>query len=231
MDNLDAHRRENIFSNMEELSSIYMTVKPLILLAEYYNSNHGIVLSSINELRNAFDHVMRSFFESANTKEEFFKAKGHLFRAAFDACEIIIIDRLEYINQFKNSVGFNSLYNSFPQYYTEVLPSISQIKERLAASRQNQDTPERLAEYKNIITQLIKTCDDLDRSAPCINTRNKKIDRTFKIQTSILAALLGSIGLIFTVCAFLNLSALITIVLIVFVVLMELLFIYKKKVI
>jgi hypothetical protein len=190
--------RKNL-SYIEELSSIYKIVKPLILLAEYYNSNQGIVLSSMNELRNAFDHIMRAFFEGADTEKEFFKAKGHLFRAAYDVCEIIIIDRLEYINLFKDTVGFNLLYNAYPDYYTKILPFISQLKEKLGVLRQNPDSLERINEYEKIVTQLIETCDSLDKAVISIKNKHKKIETTINQRMSIVAAALGFIGLTLTV--------------------------------
>ena len=201
MDSVDIEKKsENkAHSYMVELSLIYKCVKPLILLSEYYNSNQGIVLSAINELRNSFDHIMRAFFEEADMEAEFSKAKGHLYRSAFDVCEIIIIDRLEYINQFKNSVGFYALYKSYPKYYTEILPFISEVKEKLASLRQNSNLPNRIEEYENIVTRLIQTCDDLDQATPFINERYKKVDKTILQQTSILATLLGFIAVMFSI--------------------------------
>jgi hypothetical protein len=225
--------KEQILSYMEELSAIYKTVKPLILLAEYYNSNQGIVLSSMNELRNSFDHIMRSFFEGADSKEEFFKAKGHLFRAAYDACEIIIIDRLEYINLFKNTVGFNLLYKAYPDYYTKVLPFISQVKENLGSLRQNPNSLERINEYQIMAAQLIETCDDLNKAAPFINEKYKKIDTTTNQQISVVVSVLGFIGIAVSVLSVL-LNVSVSLIILIISLLLLIFFIglwlfYKKK--
>lgn len=187
------------FSEMKNLSELYKSIKHLILLSEYYNSNQGVVVSTINELRNSFDHVMRSLFDPAKTAEELFKAKGHLYRAAYDACEIIVIDRLEYINAFKDSVGFSALYKSYPDYYTEVLPEISVVKEDLAEIRENPDTAKRIRCYEQTIEKLIKICNNLDKIAPAIDKQNKKQKRTAFFTTSMVSSMLGLSAVFFLI--------------------------------
>ena len=50
----------------------------------------------MNEIRAAFDHAMRLMKRDSDKgiDDEFDKAQGHLFRAAYDACELITLDRL-----------------------------------------------------------------------------------------------------------------------------------------
>lgn len=184
--------KEAFFDKMQHLSSIYKRAKRLILLSEYYNSKQGIVVSTINELRNSLDHIMRSLLSRENSSDELFKAEGHLYRSIYDACEVIIIDRLDYIESFKNDVTFSSLEKVYPNYRTKVLPYITQIKEELVAIRQIPITEERIKKYEDAVANLIEICDDLDKIAPSIKRKT----------TFMLPALLG----VWTIC-FLILNA------------------------
>lgn len=49
------------FSKLDELRGLYIQVKECILLAENFDPDHSVYLSPVNELRNALDHIMRSF--------------------------------------------------------------------------------------------------------------------------------------------------------------------------
>lgn len=193
MDNqFDENEKNLFFSEMLDLSSLYKTVKHLVLLSEYYNNDQKIVLSTINELRNTLDHIMRALYSNVKiNKEELYKAKGHLYRAAFDACEVIAIDRLDYINNFKNSVSFSTLYKVYPQYYKEVLPFISQVKEELARSREIPVTYDRVEKYQEIISKLIIISDSLDRATPNIYKQNKRSNKNLYFVMSIFSTMLG----------------------------------------
>jgi UDP-N-acetylmuramyl tripeptide synthase len=196
-DSVTDKEKVDFFSEMEALSELYKTVKHLVLLSEYYNSKQGIVVSTINELRNSLDHIMRALFDAAKSKDELFKAKGHLYRAAYDASEVIIIDRLEYINQFKNEVGFYALNKAYPEYYTEVLPEISVIKEELAVTRENPNSVERIGRYEATIEQLILICNNLDAITPILG-KNYESSTLLKGRTlSMLTATLGLSALFF----------------------------------
>jgi len=150
------------FSNMQDLLKIYETSKRFIFLSEYYNKNHKISISVINELRNALDHIMRAVKAHDPKDQEFYKAEGHLYRAAFDACEVIVINRLNYIYSFKADYGIDNLQAAFPKYSTEYLPSISLIIEDLSKLRSEEISSARLAKYETVVSKLIEICDSLD---------------------------------------------------------------------
>lgn len=161
--NIDNGREEKyFFSKFKELLNLYETSKRFIFLSEYYNKNHKISLSVINELRNALDHLMRSAKSSDLVDGEFSKAEGHLYRAAFDACEVIVINRLNYIYSFKEDYDLDSLQEVSPQYHAEYLPFISSIIEDLANLRSEENSSERLKKYEYVVSKLIEICDELD---------------------------------------------------------------------
>lgn len=149
--------KENLMPHLIEMADIYGRVKRLILLVEYYNDKNGIVLAPINELRNAFDHVMRSV--SSRTEEqteyEFSCARKHLYRAAYDACEVIILNRMEYIESMKRIVTYDVLDKICNNYTTEVLPFLSKAKNEIVEIRQDTNTEERIDKYEELITTII----------------------------------------------------------------------------
>lgn len=167
MQDISTHRSSDFYDKMQELLVIYERIKTHVILAEYYNSKMSISISVINELRNVFDHVMRSIKHEDRFPDEMKKAEGHLLRAGFDACEIIIIDRLEYLHNFKNKYSFESIQKVYPRYSDEVLSLISDTKKELTHLRTNEIDNDRLSKYEEIVEKLIVVCDELDK-----NTRN-----------------------------------------------------------
>ncbi|MDL2222747.1 hypothetical protein LJB98_01450 [Bacteroidales bacterium OttesenSCG-928-M11] len=190
VENFTEEEKDVFFSRILQLSVIYKRAKHLMLLSEYYNSKRGIVVTTMNELRGALDHIMRSLSDKTKLEPELFKAEGHLYRAIYDACEVIILDRLQYIEEFKNSVSFSSLEEAYPEYYTKTLPYLTKIKRDLVDTRETQLTKERIDKYENTVSELIEICDELDKITLKIIPREKKISYVFP-------GLLGASAIIF----------------------------------
>jgi hypothetical protein len=239
-DKFTFEEKERFFSEMLRLSTIYTTAKRLILLSEYYNSKQGIVISTINELRNSLDHIMRALLNIEKLSDELFKAEGHLYRAIYDACEVIIIDRLKYIEDFKNEVSFDILNETCPNYYIEILPYITVVKENLVNIRQIQKTQDRIREYEDAVAQLIQICDELDKKIPLINIEKEKKkkeklkkEKKYYFSTSTLSILLGSwavtFGILSSIIKSLSLEILIFLSLLIPLFLLFLFIIQKRR--
>lgn len=186
-------REQLICRKLTELSEIYKSVKHIFLLVEYYNGEKGIVVSSINELRSAFDHVMR-----AMTKEDYDglidevdSAKKHLYRAAYDACEVIILDRLDYIESLKEKISFKTINIVFPEYATEVLPFAAKLKKEVVDVRQIDDLEERVCEYEIKIKKIIEYSETLEQIMPAAIKLKEKEDASSLFSPSFAAALAG----------------------------------------
>ena len=161
-------REQLICSKLTELSEIYKSVKHIFLLVEYYNEKKGVVVSSVNELRSAFDHVMRAMTkdDEEGLNDEIDSAKKHLYRAAYDACEVIILDRLNYIEQLKSMISMNALVKVFPEYATEVLPFAAELKKEVVEVRKISNLENRVKEYENKITKIIEYSEQLEQKMP-----------------------------------------------------------------
>lgn len=166
---------EKYYQELQELFSLYKVVKEIVLLAEYSNDNRSYIVSSVNELRNAFDHVMKSLQNDINFKEEFKKAKGHLYRAGFDAYEIIALNRLAEIEKIKSSYSYTAIIGGYPDYQKKLTPLVKRTKKKLAEVRGNklvivvEDEKSYFEDYEKIVTELMEACDDLNLHVDGIN--------------------------------------------------------------
>lgn len=186
-------REKLICKKLTELSEIYKSVKHIFLLVEYYNGKKGIVVSSINELRSAFDHVMRAMTKEEVTglEDEIDSAKKHLFRAAYDACEVIILDRLDYIESLKGMVSFKSIAEIYPEYVTEVLPFVAQLKKEIVDVRQVDDLEERVKEYEDKITRIIDYSERLELYMPAADKLKEEEDVRSLFSPTVVASIAG----------------------------------------
>ena len=191
-------REKLICKELTELSDIYKSVKHIFLLVEYYNNKKGIVVSSINELRNAFDHVMRAMTkdDSLGLEDEIDSAKKHLFRAAYDACEVIILDRLDYIESLKNKASLRVLSKVYPDYVTEILPFASKLKKEVVDVRQIDNLEERVKQYEEKISQIIDYSEKLEQRIPeAEKVKNiEQLDSYF--SSAFISLIIGSVLLV-----------------------------------
>ena len=125
--------------DFSELSSLYKEVKQVVLLAENLNSKQEVILSSLNEMRNAFDHLMRCYNEDNDTKYQIDKAKAHLYRAGYDAYELLAMDCSENIKNTLNNYELDIISKVFPEYFAKYLPKIHEIDKKLGQNRANRD--------------------------------------------------------------------------------------------
>lgn len=186
-------REKLICKKLTELSEIYKSVKHIFLLVEYYNGKKGIVVSSINELRSAFDHVMRAVTKEdfAGLEDEIDSAKKHLFRAAYDACEVIILDRLDYIESLKGMVSFKSIAEIYPEYVTDILPFAAQLKKEIVDVRQVDDLEERVKEYEDKIARIIDYSEKLELYMPAADKLKEEEDVRSLFSPTIVASIAG----------------------------------------
>jgi len=184
-----------IVSRLTELSETYKRVKRLILLVEYYNKEKGIVLASINELRNAFDHVMRSMYcdSMKQTEEEFACAHKHLIRAAYDACEVLLLDRMEYIENLKRLVTYEAIDKVCPNYTSEIFPFLFKVKTEIVGAREITDTNDRIERYEELITKAIEYSEQVEKAIPQAVEERKHREWSSMLSATFVSALFGVI--------------------------------------
>ncbi|MDD4604434.1 MAG: hypothetical protein PHF97_11595 [Bacteroidales bacterium] len=120
---------------MKELAALYQKVKEGILLEESYDSSDRISLGAMNEMRNAFDHVMRAVTQNENSEKEFLDARDHILRAGYDTYEGLSMSASNDI--LDSLLGFDKKVIStiFPAYYNEIKPMMIDLKAELSEIR------------------------------------------------------------------------------------------------
>lgn len=96
---LTAEDRALIVDKLRELTELYLVVKEIIIYFEEVNPEQKSDIQPINELRNAFDHLMRCFSKwlgidknqehksSAYISTHLSKSFGHVYRAGYDTVD------------------------------------------------------------------------------------------------------------------------------------------------
>lgn len=160
---------DQIYLKLDELSKLYEQVKQVILNAEYAKDNKSYVISPVNEVRNAFDHVMKAFLnQNKNFEYEYEKAKGHLYRAGFDAFEIIAIFKLKEIEAIRRAYKLESITTGYPDYFTKIIPLTTKIKNKLTHARANKMVSDAEIEksafelYQPLVAELIEIVEQIN---------------------------------------------------------------------
>lgn len=181
---------ENLyFTQLNELNELYIEVKEIILLAEHINEEKDYIISSVNELRNAFDHVFKTFKPDEDVEKNFDKAKGHIYRAGYDAYEVIALDRLLEIDKIKKQFSYEAITTAFPKYNTDIIPTAKKIQKELAKARANKsvdsskDEKEHFTYYDETVTKLMILCDEIELHLDGINEAQKSINKKKRIDT------------------------------------------------
>ncbi len=112
---LKDEEKQKLDQEYKSLIELYFDVKRLIVIAEKEDGEQRLSSSAIAELRSAFDHIMRAhqiiygvidssdvqsntgYDEYKYCKENLSKAKGHVYRAGYDAYDVISIFSLDNI--------------------------------------------------------------------------------------------------------------------------------------
>jgi hypothetical protein len=160
---------EGSFSaRLQELVAIYSRTKKLVLRAEQIDPGARSNIAIFKEQRDALDHIMRAMakqFESPGNGEcdeycasQFDKARGHLYRAAYDALDGIGVSWKLRINDYLKGVSNEAIKAVYPTYYTEHLPKLDDLDRLIAAHRERKDvvptTLENLQEYETAVERL-----------------------------------------------------------------------------
>jgi len=170
---------EGFYNKLKELYPLYERVKKAILLVENFDEKQEMYVAPINELRNALDHIFKavniaSKIESCDT--ELKEAKVHMERAGYDALELLagslgtsVIKKLEPYNT-------EALTNVFSEYYTDIRPKITEIRESIANRRMERktDSEKSFFDYFNEIAELVQINTAVDRRIPSLQEYSDK---------------------------------------------------------
>jgi hypothetical protein len=166
-----------------EIQELYIEVKESIILSENFDSANDVYLSPLNELRNSYDHVMRSLIYQDNADSELDEAKEHLYRAGYDAYEVLAINVGQAIIKIIEKYDAGIISSIFPRYYTEVRPNLVDIKVQLGEARAHKKLnpatgTKSFTPYKDKISNLIRQLKTCEENIPAL--QSEKIKRRKK---------------------------------------------------
>jgi hypothetical protein len=121
--------KNNFLKYFQDLSQVYNRSKRALIFFEVYYNEFPVGI--LNEYRDSFDHLMRSLDPKKILEQEFFEAKNHLNRAAYDCyvdlimnkikeAEIILKENFESL-KFNSIIGYNNILNKINEYNAKLL--------------------------------------------------------------------------------------------------------------
>jgi len=180
---------ERFLESLRDLGVLYSKTKRFILRAEQVDPQSRSNIAIFKEQRDALDHVMRALWEyfSEGTKidEDYLcgqieKARGHLFRAAYDALDGAGISFKLRIAQAMDGISNEAISAVHPDYYTHVV-EINRIDSQIVEHRKAKDigrtTMQNMDEYSAVVDRLAELSDIVTGKTPAFHEwqrRNKK---------------------------------------------------------
>jgi hypothetical protein len=181
---------ESFLAKLHDIKELYIEVKEAIILAENFDPSNDVLLSPLTELRNSLDHIMRSLIYADKLDNELDEAKEHLYRAGYDAYEVLAINVGQRIVKIIEKYDAEIISSIFPKYYTDVKQNLIDIQVELgearAHKRLNPDTGTKsFTPYKEKISTLIKQLKTCEAHIPHLQGEKRKKKRKVWVGTLI----------------------------------------------
>lgn len=179
----------SFYDSLRNLYDLYDKVKHAIILVENFDKDRNMYVAPINQLRSALDHIFKavSLAEDQQKSEyELKEAKEHLDRAGYDALELLAaylgIEIIKKVAQYDNE----TLTTVFPEYFTEIKPEITDIKNKVSLLRSEKkiDSEITFSSYFDQITELINIDKKVDIMIPSLEDFKQR-DKKSKIKKGI----------------------------------------------
>ena len=193
--NFSKHKDEEVEIKLRELSELYLVVKETILYFEEINQEQKTDIQVINELRNAFDHLMRVTSTWVDVKQpsddpdqyilkNLDKSYGHVYRAGYDTVDFLCLTiKKEIANDLKRFHS-DSIQTALPDYYSEIKPSLVELENEITKYRSKKDVTEddhgRLIGYIKVARELGDYRKKVAIAIPSLTELKKQRDRDCK---------------------------------------------------
>lgn len=156
---------------IEKIYHIHTKSKDFALKAEEFGIDFKGYLQPYNELKNAYEHMLRAQFVDLGVQEEddsakyvssnLDKALGHEYRAFFDTADYLSMTLRQRIHESLREFSSDVISKAIPTYYSLIKPRILEINEEIAQARSRKDIgngyiiPE-VERYSNLVEELFK---------------------------------------------------------------------------
>ena len=184
---IDREYRGQALEQLNNICELYFVVKEIIIYFEEINPEQKSDIQPINELRNAFDHLMRVVAVWLNIKEQdnpsdyivthLDKSFGHVYRAGYDTVDFLTLTLKELIYSDLSGYSVRTIQEVIPNYYSDIRPAIYELNDEVTKYRSEKDVAnsdarhlieyvrdvKKIVDYHKAITKKIPTLDELER--------------------------------------------------------------------
>ena len=160
---MNTEQQGKLEKSYKEILEFYFWVKELIMSSERSDSEQRLSGAAINELRSAFDHIARahgvmygvgvnnekSISENngidafAYCDKNLDKAFAHLYRAGYDAYDVISIEFRDNIKAILKELPSDILYRVIPDASEEIIQKGDEARELLIKAKMEKDVQDR----------------------------------------------------------------------------------------
>jgi hypothetical protein len=188
--NFSQEKQDKIIEELQKLCELYFVVKEFVIYFEENNPEQDTDIQLINELRNAFDHLMRSFAVWLEIKKEkspyeyiltnIDKAFGHVYRAGYDTLDLLVLIFKEIIYKDINEYSSEAINKVIPEYYTKIRPLVYDLNEKITKYRKEKDVSSenyiQLFEYIKEVKKLVNYHKELSPKLPALDEYEAKLN-------------------------------------------------------
>jgi len=196
---------------LEKIAKLYDYEKGLMIYAEELADESFI--PAINEIKDAFDHLMRVFSvkfglrerDSEYVNDNLDATFRHLYRATFDLLDFIRLLQKERIYETVKDFSRETLVEVFPEYYNKIVPEIENAMQKIPRYKSEKDIGnpnlESVKSYVEIIEGTKQHFKKISEMMPLLvdyenRKKNEERNRTIKqyaikLVLVIVSALLG----------------------------------------
>jgi hypothetical protein len=169
----------SFYNKINQLCPLYEEVKSAIILVENFDEKRQMFIAPINQLRSALDHIFKSVTianDNDSCDYELKEAKEHMERAGYDALELLASSLGTSIIEKLTIYDTNTLTEIFPKYYTEIKPTIAEIKQNVAVLRMERktDAEKSFFAYFDETKKLINISKSVDKMIPSLQEYSDK---------------------------------------------------------
>jgi hypothetical protein len=160
---VEPEQNEKLDDLSRKIASLYIKVKEYVIVSEKLSLGARVSVAALNELRNAFDHCMRvdaarhgltkpgdgaeqhSFtYREKNLQ----KALGHVYRAGYDALDILAISKIREIETYVDSYRISTRYRVIPDYTNCVKIPFDEARRQCDDAKKGKDVePEEINQH------------------------------------------------------------------------------------
>jgi hypothetical protein len=163
---------------LKKISELYKLSKEAIIFLERYNPQKNTYIGPHNEVRNAFDHVMKMVIHADDTKmveQQYNGAKRHLLRAGCDAYELICAHCMMNISNILSSYETSDISKGFPDYYQKgIRANIMAVLKKLADYKmretfEDSEVEQQFSFYHDSAKELLSYSNDTEKHIPAMS--------------------------------------------------------------